>query len=319
LTGGLKLAEKDYAYAVGRIRALENKLLPVGFFERLLAAPSLEESARLLGETEYGSRETAGDFEDILEEQLGQLYQFLREQTDDAPELLVFLRRWDVHNLKLLVVAAGRGQPSKLGIIPFAELKKMVEGALPSALPTEINEVLADLPEHGPERAAALDRAYYRYGRRVLERSSQLLAAYWRARRDLLNLQLFLRLRKSGAPVKEFELFMVEPGYIGREQWVEHYTQPPSSLASLLNNTPYAHLVRGEAVFDALPLLEREIDNFLLELMKEAKFVPLGIEPVIGYLLAREREVLNLRFVFAGKKNELPVETVRRRLRNVYV
>ncbi len=319
IDGGIEMAEKDYAYAVGRIRAMENKLLPVGFFERLLTAPSIEESARLLGETEYGGRETGGDFEDILEEQLGQLYQFLREQTADAPELLVFLRRWDVHNLKLLVVTAGHGRPSRLGIIPFADLKKMVEGVLPSTLPAEINEVLADLPERGPERAAALDRAYYRYGRRVLERSSALLAAYWRARRDLINLQLFLRLRKSGAPVKEFELFMVEPGYIERRQWVENYTQPLTSLASLVNNTPYAHLVRGEEVFNALPLLEREIDNYLLDLVKEAKYVPLGIEPVIGYLLAKEREVLNLRFVFAGKKNKLPVETVRRRLRNVYV
>ncbi|NLW56543.1 MAG: hypothetical protein GX050_08020 [Firmicutes bacterium] len=313
------MAERDYAYAVGRIRVLETKLLPLGFFERLLTTPTVEESVRMLSETEYASRETAGDFEDILEEQLGQLYQFLREQTADAPELLVFLQRWDVHNLKLLVVAAGRGQPSKLGLIPFAELKKMVDGSLPSALPKEINEVLADLPEYGPAQAAAFDRAYYRYGRRILEKSSKLLGAYWRARRDLLNLQIFLRLRKSGAPVEEFELFMVEPGYIERERWVENYTQSSLSLASLVNNTPYAHLGRDEEVINALPILEREIDNFLLEQIKEAKSIPLGIEPVIGYLLAKEREILNLRFVFAGKKNKLPVETGRGRLRNVYI
>lgn len=313
------MAERDYAYAVGRIRALETKLLPVGFFERLLTTPSVEESARMMGETDYGSRELAGDFEDVLEEQIFQLYQFLREQTDDAPELQVFLRRWDIHNLKLLVVAAGRGKPSRLGVIPFDDLKKMADGLLPSALPTEVNEVLSHLPEHGPEQAAALDRAYYRYGRRILEQSSELLAAYWRARRDLLNLQIFLRLRKAGAPVHEFKMFMVEPGYIDGQQWVENYAQPLQSLTSLVNKTPYYNLVRGEEAFSSLPLLEREIDNFLLEMIKQAKLVPLGIEPVIGYLLAKEREVLNLRFVFAGKKNKLPVETVRRRLRNVYV
>ena len=114
-------------------------------------------------------------------------------------------------------------------------------------------------------------------------------------------------------------MFMVEPGYINSQQWRENYAQLPQSLASLVNNTPYYHLIRGEEAFSSLPILEREIDNYLLELIKKAKLIPLGIEPVIGYLLAKEREVLNLRFVFAGKKNKLPVETVRRRLRNVYV
>ena len=68
----------------------------------------------------------------------------------------------------------------------------------------------------------------------------------------------------------------------------------------------------------ALPAVERAIDNLLLETIAPAKSIPLGIEPLIGYLLAKEREILNLRLVITGKLNKLPEETVRRRLRNVY-
>ncbi len=315
----MEMAKKDYAYAVGRIRVLETKLLPVGFFERLLNTTSLDETLRLMGETDYGSKDCDADFENILEEQLLEVYHFLRRQTSDAPELLVFLRRWDIHNLKLLVAAEAEGHPSILGVTPFEELEEMVTNSEYTELPLEFNEVLENLPEGGPERAAALDKAYYGYGRRILGKCSQLLGDYWQTRLDLINLQIFLRLRNANASTKEFFKFMVEPGIIESEKWAELFNAPYQNLALLLSNSPYQNLLRGgEEIFKYLPFLERETDNFLLEIIKEAKMISLGIEPLIGYLLAKEREVLNLRLVFAGKKNKLPAETVRRRLRNVY-
>ncbi len=314
------MAERDYAYAVGRIRVLETKLLPVGFFERLLNTNSLDETLRMMGETEYGTKDLAVDFEKALEEQLLQIYDFLRELTSDAPELLVFLRRWDVHNLKLLVVAEGRGKPSSLGIMPIEELRKIVESTDYKALPKEFKAVLEHLPESGPEQAAELDKAYYRYGLRILNKNSRLLGEYWQARQDLINLQIFLRLRKAGSLVEEFKRFMVEPGVIDSKQWIDNYHLPEANLAIILNNSPYENLLRGkEEIFKNLPFLESEIDDFLLDKIKKAKAIPLGIEPLVGYLLAKEREVMNLRLILSGKENKLPVETVRRRLRDVYI
>ena len=90
-------------------------------------------------------------------------------------------------------------------------------------------------------------------------------------------------------------------------------------MGSLLEYTPYRELLPGgEKNLTELSALERAIDDYLLSIAKAAKMVPLGIEPIIGYLLAKEREILNLRLVFTGKLNKLPEETVRRRLRDVY-
>lgn len=313
------MAERYYAYAIGRIRILETKLLPASFFERMLKTTSVQETQRLLAETDYSSEALAVDYEQVFEEELEGVYRFLRDLTNDAPELLVFLHRWDVHNLKILVVADGRGQPSRLGVIPFAELKQMVAAGDYTGLPPELAATLAHLPESGPERAAALDQAYYRYGQRILEKGPALLRDYWRARRDLLNLLLFLRLRKKGVPVQEFTRFMVEPGVIDRNNWLAQYAETQPQLAKLLEVTPYRNLGLGDhEMRTALPAVERAIDNLLLETIAPAKSIPLGIEPLIGYLLAKEREILNLRLVITGKLNKLPEETVRRRLRNVY-
>ena len=314
------MAERYYAYAVGRIRILETKLLPASFFERLLKTASVQETLRLLDETDYSSEALAVDYEQAFEEELEGVYRFLRTLTNDAPELLVFLHRWDVHNLKLLVVADGRGQPSRLGVIPFTELEQMVAAGDYTGLPRELAATLADLPESGPARAAALDRAYYRYGQRILGKGPALLRDYWRARRDLINLMLFLRLRKKGGSVQEFTRFMVEPGVIARDNWLAQYVENQPQLAKVLESTPYRNMVSGdEGMQTALPDLERAIDDLLLDMIAAAKRIPLGIEPLIGYLLAKEREILNLRLVITGKLNKLPEETVRRRLRNVYI
>lgn len=313
------MAEKDYAYAVGRIRILETKLLPASFFERLLKTASVQETLRLLAETEYPAEALAVDYEEAFEEELEKLYRFLRGLTNDAPELVVFLHRWDVHNLKLLVVAGGHGQPSRLGVIPFAELKRMVADGDYTGLPQELADALRQLPSSSPARAAALDRAYYRYGRRVLAKGPALLRDYWQARRDLLNLLLFLRLREKGVSVQEFAGFLVEPGLIDHRQWLDYYTEDQPQVTKVLEFTPYRNLgLEEEELRTALPEVERAIDNLLLEMIATAKRIPLGIEPLIGFLLAKEREILNLRLVITGKLNKLPEETIRRRLRNVY-
>ena len=216
------MADRDFAYAVGRIRMLETKLLPTAFFERLLKAASMPEALGLLEETAYSLAGTR-DYEAAFEDELFQVYQLLRELAGDAPELLVFLHRWDLQNLKLLLVAGGKVKPSRLGVIPFTELEQMVAAGDYPALPPEFQAVLANLPEAGPERAAALDQAYYRYGWRIFGKHTGFLRDYWRARMDLLNLMLFLRMRKRGAATGEFARFMVEPGFISQEDWQARY------------------------------------------------------------------------------------------------
>jgi V/A-type H+-transporting ATPase subunit C len=314
------MANRDYGYAVGRIRILETRLLPAGFFDRLLKTDSPSDALRVMDETAYAAEGLATDYERTFEDELLRVYRFLRELTEDAPEIQVFLRRWDIHNLKLLVVTDGQGKPSNMGMIPWADLKQLVATETYTELPPEVQAVLAALPETGPARAAALDQAYYRFGLRILGKQRGILRDYWLARMDLTNLLVFLRLRKLGASLQELDRFMVDPGHIQLEAWRSQFEADQPELTILLDRTPYRNLLReGEGLLTEIPALEREIDNFLLEVIAAAKAVPLGIEPLIGYLLAKEREILNLRLVFTGKLNKLPAETIKRRLRHVYL
>ena len=45
----------------------------------------------------------------------------------------------------------------------------------------------------------------------------------------------------------------------------------------------------------------------------------LGIEPVVGYLQAKETEVMNLRMILTGKISGMDDALIRERLRDTYV
>ena len=64
---------------------------------------------------------------------------------------------------------------------------------------------------------------------------------------------------------------------------------------------------------------ERIADDMKLKYVKDAKYVSFGIEPLIGYLIAKEMEIKNLRIILTGKVTEVPVEKISERLRDTYV
>ncbi|OGC10961.1 hypothetical protein A3K48_00245 [candidate division WOR-1 bacterium RIFOXYA12_FULL_52_29] len=65
--------------------------------------------------------------------------------------------------------------------------------------------------------------------------------------------------------------------------------------------------------------LERETDNYLMSIMKHAKYLTFGIEPLLGYLFARELEVKMLRLILTGKHLQTKGGQLKERLRLTYV
>jgi V/A-type H+-transporting ATPase subunit C len=56
-----------------------------------------------------------------------------------------------------------------------------------------------------------------------------------------------------------------------------------------------------------------------MALVKETKFIPLGLEVMVAFLAAHEYEVKNLRILLAGKEAGIPTQTIRERIRESYV
>ena len=63
---------------------------------------------------------------------------------------------------------------------------------------------------------------------------------------------------------------------------------------------------------------ERACDDAVMAYLAKARMVPFGVEPVIGYLYAREAEATAIRIILAGRMAGLDGATIRQRLRRGY-
>ena len=66
-------------------------------------------------------------------------------------------------------------------------------------------------------------------------------------------------------------------------------------------------------------IIEKEIDNKLLEIIKSAKFKSFGIEPLIGFWVGKEMEMKNIKLILNAKLLGIETDEIKQRMRDSYV
>jgi len=69
----------------------------------------------------------------------------------------------------------------------------------------------------------------------------------------------------------------------------------------------------------SLSQFEKEIDNYLLSVVKRAKYMAFGIDPVFAFCVAKEMEIKNIKLILNGKRLKISSLDLKERLRNSYV
>lgn len=327
------MRDYDFAYAVGRLRVLETKLLNANDLERLAEQASLTEALAALGETEYGPDLMAlaepEEFEQALDSELERTNKLLLQLAQGRPEFNLFLFHYDLENLKLLLKSDFL-EPDALSRLGHWDPEWLVhrfrENDLDQLPPffcqlIEQGRTVLNQTDDPREVDRVLDRAWLNYGWELLKASSsQLLYQWWIGLIDLTNLRTFVRMRLLELPYTEFQSFFITNGYLKLNDFNGFWDKPPAQVGAWLANSPYPKLAgEGGALLNSLTGLERAGDNLLLDLIMPAKWLPLGIEPLVGYLLAKENEVKILRIILVGKANQLTIPDIKERLRDAYV
>jgi V/A-type H+-transporting ATPase subunit C len=326
------MRERNFVYAVGYIRALETKLLDDAQLERISDAANLSDALTKLGETEYGVT-LAGlkhpkQFESALNQELSRVGRLLINLSENAPEFQVFLHRYDIQNLKA-ILKNDTVPPVDLSILGVWTPEWLIERiraeeltALPQSIREAIEQAQAAYKTSGDSQEIdrILDKAWFSYGYQVLKAGiSPLLFNWWEALIDLTNLRIFIRLRLIGMVFQDFIRFFIPDGLLSADSFKELWDQPDEKVALYLANTPYDKILNGGVrPLSALSEFERRFDNYLIERIQPAKMISFGIEPLVGYWLAKENEVKILRIILVGKVNQMANVEIKERLRHAY-
>jgi V/A-type H+-transporting ATPase subunit C len=331
--------EEKYAYAVGRTRAVETKLLDRASIERMIDASDVSGAFKVLEEAGYiqvaACAKDLLSIDEVLDQEELKLLQFIEETSPDKRLSRLITLRHDYHNLKVLLKAnifnvSPVMAMSRLGTLSEDAICKAINGET-RELPAEFRSALKKVRALYSQRSSpevidiVIDRAMHEALLDLAQTVGiQFLIRYVKTEIDFLNLLIFLRARKMRRDTWLVEHALVAGGNIDHRRLSQAYEdESQDALMDVLSGTGYEFVARR-----GLNLLEEggslsEIEGFLEEiisgLIREARYVPLGPEPLIGYILAKQQELRIARLVIAGKAAGVAGDSIRERLRDVYV
>ncbi len=321
----------EYLYASTRIRALENKLIGKDKINTLLAARTEEELITALKTA--GVAPTKGaDMEDALLALLREGTETVKQSMPDAAPVLLIEYPYDCHNIKSYLKAAYRGvDPYPLlidaGSLPATKLVEALKTDNLSALPQHMASAIPAAKEAFARTADPreidflIDRALFTdlsMAAAGLPFAEKLVSA----RADLTNFIICLRLlrgKNQAIAAALFEKAMLPAGTLPASFFAKAFEQGEGELLSMLAvSTPYGRVAAG-ADKRTFAEIEKTVDDYLMALVREVKYLSFGAEIPLAYLWGLETSIKNLRILLAGKKAGLDGDTLQERVRESYV
>ncbi len=322
------MKDTEFAYAVARVRSNENKLLSSANVEALINTSDYKEALKLLSDFGYANVEVKGE-EAVLSSVLKNAFELIYTSAPDKKCLDFLIVKNDFHNIKALLkcLVVNKSCDNLLltpSVVDTAVIKSAVETKDYSILPEYLSDTvrkayeLVTLTMDGQQLEIFLDR-------KCIE-ASVLLAK--ESRDDfslslanlmclLFDIKVALRCLKTNKDADFIRSALADCSMLDVERLIEYVLDGEDALCNYVASLGFdsiAHAVRnGYAAF------EKACDDLLMEKIKFAKYRCLGIAPLIAYYFAVDAEVKTVRIILSCKKNGIDAESIRERVRELYV
>lgn len=323
------MTDKQFLYAVARIRTKELSLFSKSDIDQLLSCKSEKECLRLLADKGWGTADET-DSDKLLANERMKTWELMSELVKDMSVFNTFLYGNDYHNLKAAIKKVYTNSDLEDIFMPNGTVN-------PELFLQAVKEHdFTLIPEHMRECAeeayqvmfytgdsqlceiiidkAALN-AIYKQG---MQSGNELLAAYAELKTAFADINIIIRCIRTGKD-KEFI----------KRALAECSSLDTARLAEAAVNEGFEGVLTylGETVYDdaqvplrtSMSAFECWCDNKIIELIKPQKYNPFTLSPLAAYILARDNEIKTVRILLSGKRNEIPDGAIRERLRDMYV
>jgi len=328
----------DYTFACARVRGNERNLLNKEKLNVMIEAKTMEDACKVLQEADYGSEGKVIQplaYETALQQETAKLFAFIRSIAPDSQEFKIFSYPFDYHNIKTLLKAEFLGSDAKEILMAGGTIS-------PDAMAILVKE--RNYMAMTPHMKAAIEETVDTHARTrdpqcvdlicdrecyadIVETAGQsgssFVEGYIRLLIDTINLKTFVRCKQMGQAWGFFAHVYISGGNMDEKLFVAGYDEPLQQFVARL--TPYALVGAAEQGGQELKesgrftSLEKLCDNAVMHYVKDAKYVSIGIEPLVAYVVAKQMEIKSARIILAGKSAGIESNLIRERLRETYV
>jgi len=323
---------------IPRLRVLETRLLDKSKLDRMVEADTPSDALKVLQESEYSIHlnnvKRPEDYEVMLSEELKRVYDMFYQMIPEKSVVDFMSLKYDYHNLKVIIKGKILGVDLSnllipVGSVEVSKLKYYIE----SEYYRDLNPIMRKAIERTMEDYASssdpqkidiiLDRYLFEQMNQLVKNiDDKSMEKYLKTLIDLTNIKTLLRVKSQNKGRDFLNEALISGGNLDNDRLNTLYADSVENLPGRLSFTDYESTLRtGIEEYlrtGSLGALEKNMDNFIINFMKRAKYITFGIEPVLAYLYAKENEIKLIRIIMVGKLNNVPPEVIRERLRDNY-
>ncbi len=320
---------EQYTYAVARIRALEVALFSNSAIDQLIACQDYGQALQFLEERGWGDTETSGDAEAILTREEEKIWEVVKE-------LHIGMENFDVlsypklyHNLKAAIKEVCTEEENRhifyedvsvpgsamLEIVrekDFGKLPQHMQAAAQEAFETLLHTRDGQLCDVIIDQAAL--QAIYRAGKAA---DAKIIRDYAESTVAVADIKIAVRSQKTAKNIDFMQRAMAQCESVNINQLSRAALSGLDAICEYLQGTAYSG--GAEALRESPSAFERWCDNRIIQTISPEKYHAFTIGPVIAYVIARQNEIKTVRIILSGKLNELPDDSIRERVREMYV
>lgn len=323
------MSKTQYTYAVARIRALEVSLFSASVIEQLIACKDDEACLRFLQERGWGGADVPMDADAILTREREKIWETVGEMHVDMDVFDVLSYASWFHNLKAAVkeVCTGKsganiyyeGTP-----ISGEEMVRIVKEkdykALPENMQAAAEEAVDILLHSGDGQLCdvVIDRATMEAVKEAGRSSrDEIIRDYAESTVAVANIKIAVRASKTAKSLEFMKRAMAPCDTLNVDGLAHAALAGMDSIIEYLNGNGYAEA--AEALKDSPSAFERWCDNRIIQTIKPQKSNPFSVGPLVAYVIARENEIKTVRIILTCKQNGLSDDSIRERVREMYV
>ncbi len=324
---------EEYIYAVTRVHMAEQNLLSVQDVEQMISLQKADDVFRFLSDKGWGSAETpANDAEAMLATETEKTWGLIQELAGEVEPFNVFRYSNDYHNVKAAIklnyVSNGEKEQDHY-YIPYGtvELDKIKKAALEhdfSALPEKLSKAAQEAYDvlvqssNGQQCDMVLDRAALCDIAQAGEAAgSDVLRRYAQITVDAANIKAAVRCQRMGKKRDFIESALAPAGSLDIKVLKEAAANKLEDIYAYLETTPYASAV--EALKTSMAAFEGWCEDEMIRMIRPQRTNYFGLEPLAAFILGRENEIRMARLILSAKINHLSSDSLRERLREMYV
>ncbi|WP_418746858.1 V0D/AC39 family V-type ATPase subunit [Frisingicoccus sp.] len=323
------MSKTQYTYAVARIRALEVSLFSASTIEQLIACKDLESCLRFLQDKGWGGNDVPMDADAILTREREKIWETVGEMHVDMDVFNVLSYTNWFHNLKAAVkeVCTGKsganifyeGTP-----IPKEEMLRIIREkdykALPENMQAAAEEAVETLLHSGDGQLCdiIIDRATMEAIKEAGRQSQDdIIRDYAESTVAVANIKIAVRSSKTAKSLDFMKRAMAPCDSLNVDGLARAALAGMDSIIEYLSGNGY--LEGALALKESPSAFERWCDNRIIQTIKPQKTNPFSIGPLVAYVIARENEIKTVRIILTCKQNGLSDDSIRERVREMYV